>query len=167
MGAARRWWSHWRLRWRVFRRGLALRFLPGEVHVTGYCVRCGQCCRRLSLWTGTDWLRTDADVQRLLRTNPEYDRLVPVGVEEDGRLLFTCTWLGPDNRCRDHDKRLPLCRDYPGPGLWAAGVILHERCGYRLHGPGLHRLWSAPVRRRRHHPDADDMDKMCGLEDEE
>ncbi|MGE4553547.1 MAG: YkgJ family cysteine cluster protein [Desulfovibrionaceae bacterium] len=147
----------------MLRRRLALRLLPGGVEVTGYCRRCGQCCRRLSLWTGGDWLRTDEDVRRFLRERPEYDRLVPVGHEDDGRLVFTCTWLGPDNRCRDHDERLPLCRDYPGPELWLAGVNLPASCGFRLRGPGLDRLWRIPAqRRRRRHPDAEDMDKMCG-----
>jgi hypothetical protein len=105
--------------------------------VTGHCLQCGRCCREIVLCHDGRWVTSPRRFAELLALEPGYERLEPRGRDADGRLLFSCSWLGADRRCRCHEDRLPLCRRYPSPTLWLRGVDLPRSCGYRLEGPDL------------------------------
>ncbi|MGE4553548.1 MAG: YkgJ family cysteine cluster protein [Desulfovibrionaceae bacterium] len=131
-------------RWRRLCSALAARFGLGRVRVAGECRQCGYCCREIRIWADGGWIASRRALRRLLRSEPEYARLEVVGRDPAGRLIFTCSWLTEDGRCRDHEHRLDLCRSHPGPGLYFAGVELSPLCGYRMVVPRLRDLWRRP-----------------------
>lgn len=119
-----------------WRRLLCLLTGRGPV-VSGHCLQCGRCCREIVLNTDGRWIRSPAQFHALLARHPDYERLEPRGRDADGRMLFTCSWLTPEGKCRCHEGRMALCRSHPSPTLWLRGVDLPRTCGYRLSGPEL------------------------------
>nr|WP_320114876.1 YkgJ family cysteine cluster protein [uncultured Desulfuromonas sp.] len=115
------WWRH-----------LRLRLTGKELILTGKCRQCGACCRRLQLEQGRRWLRSPRAFKRLVRDHPEFDRFEICGRDSQGLLVFNCTLLGADNRCRDYDNRPQLCRDFPHKGIFFCGGALPPGCGYSL-----------------------------------
>ncbi|SKA85410.1 hypothetical protein SAMN02745704_01858 [Paucidesulfovibrio gracilis DSM 16080] len=105
--------------------------------VEGHCLQCGSCCREIALCDSGHWVRTRRHFRQLMEKQPGYERLNMVGRDTDGRILFRCSWLAPDGRCRCYRDRLPLCRNHPSPSLWLRGVDLPDSCGYTLTGPTL------------------------------
>lgn len=103
-----------------------------EVVILGSCRQCGACCRRISLQTTKGWIRSREEFARLLRKHPDYSRFRISGRDEQGYLLFTCSWLQEDGSCADHDNRLPICRGYPDPRLPMEGGELLPGCGYYI-----------------------------------
>jgi len=71
----------------------------------------------------------------IVRDRPEFRRLRPNGHSSRGRLEFDCTWLLPDNTCRDYRNRLQMCKDYPDTGLFFSAHSQHSDCGYRFAAP--------------------------------
>lgn len=117
---------------------LALRLGLGEVRVVGACRQCGFCCREIRIQSGGRWIDSRRALRRLLQNEPDYARFEVVGRDAAGYLIFTCSWLTEDGRCRDHEHRLDLCRNHPGPELYLAGADLSPLCGYRVAAPRLH-----------------------------
>jgi uncharacterized cysteine cluster protein YcgN (CxxCxxCC family) len=111
---------------------LLLRLRGKTILVAGACRGCGTCCRRISLEGPDGWLRSESTYYTLLRRNPEYQRFALIGKDEQGFLLFSCTWLNEHGACRDHDNRLRLCRRFPESSLLFAGGRLPPGCGYRF-----------------------------------
>ena len=132
---------------------LAVRFGLEGVRVVGECRQCGYCCREIRVWAGGGWITSRRALRRLLRREPGYARLEVVGRDAVGRLIFTCSWLTQDGRCRDHEHRLDLCRDHPSPSLHFAGGELSPLCGFRIRAPRLRDLWRRPGNRFQEHLD--------------
>lgn len=108
----------------------------------GACRMCGSCCRELVLRDHGHWIRSERQFAELLDENPEYGRMRITG-RSGGLLTFACSWL-ENGRCRDYEKRLAVCRDYPGPDLYLQGRGPGAHCGFRLEaarpfGPVLRR----------------------------
>ncbi|MDD4732756.1 MAG: YkgJ family cysteine cluster protein [Desulfovibrio sp.] len=108
-----------------------------QPRVEGHCLQCGNCCREIVLCEHGKWIKTRRHFRRLMEKQPGYERMQIIGRDDDGRLLFSCSWLGNDGRCRCYQDRLPLCRNHPMPSLWLKGVDLPASCGYTLTGPSL------------------------------
>ncbi len=101
------------------------------VIIQGSCHLCGRCCRRVSLESGGKWLRKKSEFKKLLQANPEYERFSTVGRDNQGFLLFSCSWHDPDTGlCSDHENRLDICRDFPDRDLYFAGGEITNGCGY-------------------------------------
>lgn len=98
--------------------------------VTGCCLMCGRCCRKISLEAGGRWLRKATDYERVLKVHPEYGRFVPMGRDSQGFLVFSCAWCRPEGICRDHANRLAICRNFPDIDLYFSGGELPGDCGF-------------------------------------
>jgi hypothetical protein len=115
-----------------FLRFLRLQLTGKTVLVTGHCADCGKCCRSISLEYGEGWLRDEEMFVAVTVDYPEYERFEITGKNSQGFLLFRCTWLTAEGLCRDHEKRLPLCRNFPEKSLFFCGGSLPPGCGYSL-----------------------------------
>lgn len=112
-------------------RCLLLKMRGKEVVRKGNCLLCGRCCRRIALEAGGRWLRKEAEFQRVVTTNPEYSRFVPVGRDGQGFLLFSCScYMAAAGVCADYDNRLPICRNFPDIELYFTGGEMVSGCGY-------------------------------------
>ncbi len=109
-----------------------------EPEIVGQCLRCGRCCRDIVLHVGGRWLRSEQQFKREKDKDPDLERFVIKSLDEDGRIIFGCSWLNQDGLCRDYENRLELCRDHPSLGLYYSGVVLSGYCGYKLKGPGFY-----------------------------
>lgn len=98
--------------------------------VGGSCKACGACCRRLSLEGRSGWLRSVAELRRVRQNYPEYRRFKLIGRDEQGFLIFNCSWCSPEGYCDDYDNRLSLCRNFPEKSLKFCGGGLPHGCGY-------------------------------------
>lgn len=116
-------------------RGLFRRFrsfvLRTEVQVVGRCKLCGECCREVMLMDDGKWIYTRAQFTRLIMDKSDYERFEPVGGGGSSPIRFTCTNLGEDNLCVDHEFRPGVCRAYPTVGLYYRGGELLSFCGYK------------------------------------
>lgn len=63
---------------------------------------------------------------------PKYKRFQITGKDDQGFLLFSCAWLSNDGLCKDHSKRLPLCKNFPDKTLHFCGGRLPAGCGYHI-----------------------------------
>ena len=124
------------------------------------CLRCGHCCRAVSLDFGKDELvalarkesqvlqrnphtphrlqieRLLSDVQFISDHFREIDRQSAIalnsGLESvEGRRFFVCDALGADGLCTTHSRRPYVCEGYP----WYYGapnpeLLIHRPCGY-------------------------------------
>ncbi len=113
-------------------RYLRMRIMGKELIVNGCCSNCGSCCRRINLEGEKGWLRKEDDFWNVVAEYPEYNRFQITGKDEQGFLQFSCSWLTKDGLCRDHDKRLNLCRNFPDKSLHFCGGVLPPTCGYSL-----------------------------------
>lgn len=112
-------------------RWLRSKILRSPVEIVGYCQMCGNCCRSILISDKGNWLKTRDDFERLVADTPEYERFRIIGECSDG-LLFSCDWLGEDNCCKDHENRLPICREYPAPTLFYYGGGIMRGCGFHF-----------------------------------
>src|SRR5439155_4133487 len=103
----------------------------GRVRIRGRCEACGECCRRVVLWSAGRPVR-DVEGFALLvaRDAFTYSRFEPYGRNSSGDLLFRCTKLGQDNLCTVHAERPVICRRYPEPRLFLNGGSLPQECSY-------------------------------------
>ncbi len=109
---------------------LKLRLSGKTIIVTGSCNGCGTCCRSISLESEGGWLRSEKKFRRIVEDFPKYSRFEITGRDEQGFLLFSCTWVTPEGICRDYENRLPLCSAFPESSLVFAGGKLPPNCGY-------------------------------------
>jgi uncharacterized protein len=111
-------------------RYLRMRFMGKELLVTGSCRCCGNCCRKINLEGGRGWLRSQKDFIEVLSDYPEYERFSITGKDDQGFLLFSCSWLTDTGLCRDHENRLSLCTNFPDKALHFCGGNLLPGCGF-------------------------------------
>lgn len=117
---------------RGFGRWVRAGLLRDKVHRTGHCLMCGKCCKSIMLSDEGKWLRNRRDLKALIKKEPEYARFRITGNTTCGRLLFTCSLLGEDNLCGDHENRLFVCREYPTIALYFEGGDTGTTCGYSI-----------------------------------
>ncbi|WP_457576862.1 YkgJ family cysteine cluster protein [Desulfomarina sp.] len=115
-----------------FVRFARLKLMGKTVLITGHCLNCGQCCQSISLEHTDGWLRDEIEFEAITEEHPEYKRFEITGKDGQGFLLFRCTWLTEEGLCRNHEKRLPLCRNFPEKSLFFCGGTLPAGCGYSL-----------------------------------
>lgn len=111
---------------------LWLKLRRKDIRIEGGCNCCGRCCRSISLEGSRGWFRSIDEFTVLKEKNPDYYRFVQTGRDEAGYLLFSCSWLGTDNRCQNYQERMSLCDRFPEKSLFFCGGQLPEGCGYRL-----------------------------------
>jgi hypothetical protein len=109
---------------------LLLKIRGKSILVTGSCRGCGACCKSICLEGANGWLRSQKAFLKIVEKYPEYKRFEIIGKDQQGVLLFSCTWCTPQGTCLDYDNRLPLCRNFPESALVFAGGSLPDNCGY-------------------------------------
>lgn len=109
---------------------LSMKLNRKEVLVTGACLGCGTCCRSVSLEGTKGWIRSKQDFLDIVNKYPEYNRFSIVDKDSNGFLLFRCSWCTPEGHCKDHENRLPLCKNFPDKSLVFSGGQLPAHCGY-------------------------------------
>jgi len=113
-------------------RYLRMRLMGKELMVVGNCRNCGSCCRKINLEGQNGWLRRREDFFTVAADYPEYNRFQITGKDDQGFLQFSCSWLTKEGLCREHSKRLDLCRNFPDKSLHFCGGALPPTCGYSL-----------------------------------
>lgn len=98
--------------------------------VGGRCENCGSCCKKLSLEGGSGWLRSMDEWDEIREEFPEYQRFLSVGRDEQGFLIFTCSWCTEEGFCEDYENRLDVCKNFPEKSLKFCGGKVPESCGY-------------------------------------
>jgi Fe-S-cluster containining protein len=101
-----------------------------SIMVSGSCRACGACCKRICLEGSNGWLRSKRAFDKIIEKYPEYKRFEIIDKDQQGFLLFRCTWCTPQGTCLDYDNRLPLCSNFPESSLVFAGGRLPVKCGY-------------------------------------
>jgi hypothetical protein len=98
----------------------------------GKCNQCGTCCRLLTLFVDGKQLSTAEEFQHAREVFPEYWRFYASHMDEEGRLLYTCSFLREDNTCNDYQARPHICRKYPTSGILYQGGKLVPQCGFNF-----------------------------------
>lgn len=111
-------------------RYLYLKIKGKTVIVAGKCHACGTCCKSISIEGPRGWLRSTADLSKIIHDFPEYDRFIVIGRDNQGYLLFRCTMLSAQNHCTCYENRLPICKSFPDPALVFMGGQVPDGCGY-------------------------------------
>lgn len=75
-------------------------------------------------------MRKPEDHLKVVKRDPEYARFEIVGTDSQGFLLFSCDWYTSSGICKDHEKRLDICRSYPDTSLYFSGGEMITNCGY-------------------------------------
>jgi uncharacterized protein len=109
---------------------LSLKLRGKSILVKGSCRGCGTCCKSICLEGKDGWLRSTRAFEKVAKKFPEYSRFEVIGKDQQGFLLFRCTWCTPLGTCLDYDNRLPLCCNFPESSLVFAGGQLPINCGY-------------------------------------
>ncbi len=109
---------------------LSLKLRGKSILVSGSCRGCGTCCKSICLEGKYGWLHSTRAFEKVVEKYPEYTRFEIVGKDQQGFLLFSCTWCTPLGTCLDYENRLPLCRNFPESSLVFAGGQLPADCGY-------------------------------------
>lgn len=115
-----------------FLRYLRLRLFGKTILVTGTCNGCGTCCKSISLESGGGWIRSEKKFERIVEDFPQYSRFEIIDRDNQGFLLFNCSWVTPEGICRDYENRLPLCKAFPETSLVFSGGKLPQNCGYKF-----------------------------------
>jgi|GEM_PF-967092 len=111
-------------------------------HITGRCLRCGECCQLLAMGLSPFLLRRPY-LQDIIRWYYEINYGFHFeGLAEERWLLFCCPHLDRNNLCRIYFRRPRICREYPSP-YQATRPDVPDACGYQLHDA------PAPTTRRR------------------
>ena len=100
----------------------------------GKCLRCGKCCRSISILLNGEKISDLKEFETLKAQEPEYEIFQPCGTSEDGIIIFRCL-KQRGNLCSIHNNRPEICRDYPDLYLMYSGAELIEGCGYVLAAP--------------------------------
>ncbi len=109
---------------------LLLKLQGKSILVTGSCQGCGTCCKSICLEGRDGWLRSTKAFEEIVKKYPEYTRFKIIGKDQQGFLLFSCSWCTPQGTCLDYKNRLPVCYKFPESSLVFAGGRLPVNCGY-------------------------------------
>lgn len=132
--------------WKGLWRKAASRLSGRDVAVRGRCLRCGSCCRDLTLVINGRTISGTRDLKTLHAHAEDYRRFLPSGRDPEGNITVTCTYLGEDGACTVYDERPAICREHPARDLYYVGGDPGEGCGYRFERT---RSFSAMLRRAR------------------
>ncbi|WP_163336898.1 YkgJ family cysteine cluster protein [Desulfopila sp. IMCC35008] len=111
-------------------RYLHIRLTGKDVRVQGECKFCGLCCRKISLEANGRWIRSEREFRRLAEMHPEFSRFEMLEKDSSGYILFSCSWHLPEGICKDHENRLPICKQFPHKSLYFSGAGVPPGCGY-------------------------------------
>lgn len=109
---------------------LILKIKRKDIMVSGSCKGCGTCCKRLNLEGARGWLRSENEFYEVVRDYPEFERFEILEKDEQGFLVFNCSWCSEDGLCKNYDERLLLCKNFPEKSLVFSGGKLPKGCGY-------------------------------------
>ncbi len=89
------------------------------------CRRCGGCCRTFVLSVGD---ARPLEAYEMVRDQGErLEMFFPVGMNREGRLLWSCRWRGTDGLCLDYKNRPDTCRIFiPGSDPLCVQHARHE-----------------------------------------
>ena len=112
-----------------------MQFKTSKYILSGKCKKCGNCCRSIIFRNGDNsWIRTEEEFFELSKKDKHLNNFIISGEDEQGRLLFTCRYLGDNNLCKVHFIRSLYCRMYPftKSGIFTKTLFIPEDCGYTL-----------------------------------
>lgn len=113
-------------------RYILLRITNKEYIISGSCNQCGGCCRKINLKTDRGWIRKEDEFLELLEKHQEFKRFTVSGIDRQGFLQFSCSYLDDTGLCKNHADRLDICKNYPAKSLMFCGGQVAEDCGYRI-----------------------------------
>jgi len=102
------------------------------VVMNGSCQKCGGCCRNMNIFDAGRWVTKESHFKKMIAEKPEYARLHITGKNSNGTLNFKCSWLTPQNTCKDYENRLDFCKTFPNKLAISKEGILHKGCGYSI-----------------------------------
>ncbi len=107
--------------------------LRRKYYRSGKCNCCGSCCEKIYVKHGRGGVIKEEKLFEHLRLlHSFYDDLVCIGSDEIG-LVFSCKNLDSETRkCKKHNTRAKICRDYPQEELFRLGGAMGENCGYKF-----------------------------------
>ena len=100
------------------------------VEIHGECRKCGSCCKCINVCEAGKWLSKKSHFMKMVAEKPEYERLYITGKNRDGTLNFSCSWLDSNNKCKDYDNRLDICKVFPNKMVITSQGEIPEGCGY-------------------------------------
>ena len=106
-------------------------FFPSNLKITGFCSKCGSCCRKMFIIEGGKMLADEKLFQEVQKLVPFYKNLTITGKNSNGELYFTCNLL-KNNTCSTYTKRPKICRDYPSVKSHLYGGVLFSDCTFKL-----------------------------------
>jgi len=118
--------------------------------IEGTCLKCGSCCEHINICEEGKWVKQKSHFKQIVVEKPSYARFQITGKNDKGTLNFKCSWLNPDNTCKDYKNRMDLCKTFPDKMAIMGDGILPETCGYTF---SVHHSFDAvlkkTVRRRK------------------
>ncbi|MFC1584123.1 YkgJ family cysteine cluster protein [Fibrobacterota bacterium] len=108
------------------------KFLGREIVVTGQCLQCGSCCRKLYLNIDGTWITSLDQYKKRVKKKPDYARFQCTGRDSDGMLQFSCGWLKQDGSCSDYPRRLNICDSFPEKEMFFKNGELPASCGFTM-----------------------------------
>ena len=113
-------------------RYLKLKLKREEVFVDGSCHQCGNCCKHIYLFTGPGKVvKNQKQYDKMVKKDPETSRFEIIA-DEGNALVFKCNWLTDENKCKDHEHRLQLCKNYPAKIMYYTDFVTGKDCGYTI-----------------------------------
>ncbi len=105
-------------------------FLPTQYQKAGTCKRRGVCCKNIAVHLSPSFWRYPV-LRRLAICWYEfvYGFFYMGELEADRMIMFSCSYLDSDNRCRIYWRRPYICRRYPQPRFFGQPTVL-PGCGY-------------------------------------
>lgn len=79
----------------------------------GKCNMCGNCCRNILLYIEEEPIKTAEQFEKVKEWEKHYRNFYISGKDEKGALLFTCSEIDDNNRCKVYFFRGLGCRMYP------------------------------------------------------
>jgi uncharacterized protein len=107
-----------------------LRLIGRGFMVRGHCIRCGACCREMTLYFSGEKIRTEEDFKKLCEAWSYYSMFSITRRDPAGFFVFTCANIDDSSLCKIYKTRPPICRKYPDPYSFEQGHRLPEGCGY-------------------------------------
>ncbi len=112
---------------------LHLKLTGKEVVVSGRCINCGECCRRINIRHEGLWIRSERKFNKIAAQDPSIAKFRVIGKNSNNVLDFSCTNFGEDNLCTDYENRPDICREFPGKAVYYMESPLPATCGFKVH----------------------------------
>lgn len=101
--------------------------------VKGKCKACGNCCRTIVFYDGSELIKTEEQFNNAKLKNKRMNMFSISGRDKtDGALTFSCNYLNEDGKCSVYWLRSIFCREYPFiiPDFIRNNGQTLEGCGY-------------------------------------